>query len=295
VKHVFREHRFTPDAAKLLAQCIEIIEGYMKRGLRLTLRQTYYQCVVRNLFPNSERSYKKLSGLLSDARLAGLVDWEAIEDRVRVPVMPTEFSNLRELAEAAIASYRLPRWAGQDYYVELWVEKDALSGVLRPLAREFHVAMLVNRGYSSQSAMYDSATRFCRARDDGKDCLLCYLGDHDPSGEDMVRDIRDRLRMFGAEVTVEKIGLTMEQVEEYDPPPNPAKLTDPRSSGYVEKHGNESWEVDALPPEVLDALIRKAIGGVLDTDRMDAVQDREEVDKARLRKAVEQIMKGGRQ
>jgi hypothetical protein len=289
-KQHFRDHRFSSEAATLLQQCIEIIENYMQQGLRLTLRQTYYQCVVRNLFPNSEKSYKKLSALLSDARLAGLVDWNAIEDRVRVPVVPQEFKDLKELAEVALNAYRLPRWADQENYVECWTEKDAISGVLRPIAREFHVTMMVNRGYSSQSAMYDSAKRFMDAGDEGKSCKLFYLGDHDPSGEDMVRDIEDRLAMFGATVDVEKIGLTMAQVERYNPPPNPAKLSDPRSAEYVEKHGAVSWEVDALPPEVLNRLVRHSIEGVLDSDKMDAVKRREETDRKRLRKAVEEIV-----
>jgi hypothetical protein len=289
-KQHFRDHRFSPEAATLLQQCIEIIEGYMQQGLRLTLRQTYYQCVVRNLFPNSEKSYKKLSALLSDARLAGLVDWEAIEDRVRVPVVPQEFRDLKELAEVALNAYRLPRWADQDFYVEVAIEKDALSGVLRPIAREFHVTMSVNRGYVSQSAMYDSAGRFMAASDAGKECKLFYLGDHDPSGEDMVRDIRDRLEMFGATVEVEKIGLTMAQVERYNPPPNPAKLTDPRSAEYVDKHGAVSWEVDALPPEVLNRLVRGSITEILDVKKMDAIKRREEADKRRLLAAVREIV-----
>jgi hypothetical protein len=169
-------------------------------------------------------------------------------------------------------------------------EKDALSGVLRPLAREFHVTMMVNIGYSSQSAMYDSASRFMAASDAGKECKLFYLGDHDPSGEDMVRDIRDRLEMFGATVEVEKIGLTMAQVERYNPPPNPAKLTDPRSAEYVDKHGAVSWEVDALPPEVLNRLVRGSITEIVDGKKMDEIKRREEADKRRLLAAVREIV-----
>jgi hypothetical protein len=291
MKESFREHRFSVEARNLLFQCGQIIESYMGQGLRLTLRQLYYQCVVRNLFPNQEKSYKKLSSLLSDARLAGLVDWDSIEDRVRVPYTPHSFRDLGELAEAALHAYRLPRWEGQSHYAELWVEKDALSGVLRPLASEYHVTMLVNRGYSSQSAMYDSSRRFKLEGDDGKVCVLFYLGDHDPSGEDMVRDIRDRLAMFGARVAVRKLALTMEQVEEHNPPPNPAKMSDPRASDYVAQHGDESWEVDALPPEVLHRLIREALDEILDRSLMDAVIRREETDKKRLRAAVADILK----
>jgi hypothetical protein len=280
MKEFFKETNFTPKRREMIDLCNTIINNYLDQGLRLTLRQLYYQLVIRNVIPNREQSYKQVGNLLSDARLAGLVDWDAIEDRVRVPRRPQEFKNLDELVRAALYSYRLPRWDGQDYYIELWVEKDALSGVLAPLAREFHITLMVNRGYSSQSAMYEAANRFI-ANSNGSGVLL-YLGDHDPSGEDMVRDIRDRLEMMNAQVEVEKIALTMAQVEEYNPPPNPAKLSDSRAAGYIDKHGDSSWEVDALPPEVLQQLIREKVEEYLDHGLMDLVIKREERDKALL-------------
>jgi hypothetical protein len=203
-----------------------------------------------------------------------------------VPRSPSEFANLDELVEAALAAYRLPRWKTQKVYAELWVEKDALAGVLEPLAREYHVTLMVNRGYSSQSAMYESALRFRRAKKPG---VLFYLGDHDPSGEDMVRDIRDRLDLFGADVEVQKIALTMDQVQEHDPPPNPAKLTDPRATGYVALHGDESWEVDALPPNVLADIVRTAFRSVVNVAAMNRVKRQEASDKTRLQEALRSL------
>lgn len=279
----FKSIKFRQDSLDRIALINRIIDEYTAQGLRLTLRQTFYQLVTRNAIRNLEREYKNLSSLVSDGRLAGLIDWSAIEDRVRVPRSPSEFANLGELVDAALAAYRLPRWKGQARYVELWVEKDALAGVLEPLSREHHVTLMVNRGYSSQSAMYEAARRFRAAKKPG---ILLYLGDHDPSGEDMVRDIQDRLDLFGANVEVRKIALTMAQVQEHNPPPNPAKMTDPRAALYVERHGDESWEVDALPPNVLAALIREAFLGVIDTGAMDAIKEQEERDKSRLQEAV---------
>ncbi len=286
MKEEFKTVNFRQDRLAMVDLCNDIIGGYLAQGLRLTLRQLYYQLVTRNAIPNLERSYKALGNLVSEARLAGLVDWGAIEDRVRIPRLPTEFADLKELVEAALYSYRLPRWKGQDYYIELWVEKDALSGVLQPLADEFHVTLMVNRGYSSQSAMYGAARRFLRH---SSECELLYLGDHDPSGEDMVRDVQDRLTMFGADVTVKKIALTMEQVNQYNPPPNPAKRSDSRANGYIARHGDSSWEVDALPPDVLQTLIRTAIESRLDPDKMQVIKDHEEEDKRRLRRFVQGI------
>ena len=285
MKTKFKEIHFREDSLARIDLCNQVIEEYQGQGLRLTLRQLYYQLVTRNSVPNIERSYKNLSTLVSDARLAGLMDWEAIEDRARQPIQQSEFSGLPDLVEVAIRSYRLPRWEGQEYYAELWVEKDALAGVLLPLAFEFHVTMMVNRGYSSQSAMFESAARFTDA--DRQTPILFYLGDHDPSGEDMVRDVSERLRIFGvSDIQVKKLALTMDQIEQYKPPPNPAKVSDPRATKYIREHGESSWEVDALPPEILRGIIRKAFNVIIDQEKMDVVKRQEERDKKRLRDLV---------
>ena len=280
----FKDINFRTKSLRMIETVNEIIAGYQKQGLKLTLRQTYYQCVVRNLFPNSERSYKNLGNLISDARLAGLMDWDAIEDRVRKPRVPSEFANVEQLIDTASYWYRLPRWDGQENYVELWVEKDALAGVLAPIASEYHVTMVVNRGYSSSSAMYEAAKRYLDNCKDGRRPHLLYLGDMDPSGEDMVRDISDRLELFGLDaLAVTKVALTMDQVEEYKPPPNPAKMSDSRAEKYVEKHGYSSWEVDALPPKALTEIIQDEIRGLVDLDRMNAIIAQETKDKRAIR------------
>lgn len=302
----------------MIEHCNAIIEKYRAAGMTLTLRQLYYQLVVANIIPNKETSYKHLIWTISNGRLSGLVDWDAIEDRIRKPRKPPEYGNLKDLVEAALWSYRLPRWEGQDHYVELWVEKDALAGVLQPLASEFHVTMMVNRGYSSQSAMFEAAQRFLQhcydigdhdyytelddddvpafqhdeVGDPTRFPTLLYLGDHDPSGEDMVRDIRERLVMFGVrDIEVTKVALTMDQVREYGPPPNPAKMTDCRAAKYVEKFGSQSWEVDALPPEVLAKIIRNIFASLIDKKLMKSIMEREEADKKALRASVDELVK----
>lgn len=283
----FRDTKFRADSQAKIAKMVEIIEEHQRQNLRLTARQLYYQLVLRNLIPNVSAEYKKLTALLTDARYAGLVDWDAIEDRGRVPEQASEWPNIASLVKSALRSYRLPRWDKQDAYVELWVEKQALAGILWPLAHEFHVTLMVNKGYSSASAMYAAAQRIRTA-----DCLqsiVLYLGDHDPSGEDMVRDIRTRLSEFGAEVDVRKIALTIQQVRKYNLPPNPAKMTDSRSSKYCTKFGNESWEVDALPPDVLAQFIRSEIEDLINIETLNQIKAHEERDKALLRKAVEKL------
>ena len=138
MKEYFKTTKFSKPSLGMIGLCNEIIENYQAQGFTMTLRQLYYQLVTRNVIPNQERSYKNIGRLISDARLAGLIDWDAIEDHIRVPVIPNEFTGLKDLVRAALQSYRLPRWAGQKYYVELCVEKDALSGVLAPLGGELN-------------------------------------------------------------------------------------------------------------------------------------------------------------
>lgn len=285
----FRDWNPKPKSLVLVKQCNDIITELS--NYRLTLRQLYYQLVSRNVVPNTERSYQNLSALVTRARLAGLMDWEAIEDRVRQPDNPPEWDSIQELVEGALGAYRLPRWEGQDYYCELWVEKDALASVLKPLARQYHVTLMVNRGYSSASAMKESAERFREQQydHDEENLMLFYLGDLDPSGEDMVRDIRVRMEEFGVYLDVEKIALTYDQVQQYKPPPNPAKVTDPRAADFIARYGRSSWEVDALAPSVLEQIITDAIEGVLDISRMNEVIAREDEDKEKLTEAVSNL------
>lgn len=287
----YRDKSFKPEALARIGQMQAIVDEYAAQDLQLTARQLFYQFVSRDLVPNTVNSYKNLTALLTDARYAGLVDWDAIEDRGREPTTWRDFENLSEAVEDAVRSYRLPRWRGQRHYAELWVEKQALAGVLEPLAAEFHVTLCVNKGYSSASAMYRAARRFrLYGANYNKQLSLFYLGDHDPSGEDMVRDIGDRLREFGVRgLEVTKLALTMAQVREHNPPPNPAKTTDSRFGRYAARYGDESWEVDALPPNVLQRLIREAFEAIVDEAALEEVIEQERRDKERLRAACAEV------
>ncbi len=268
-----------------LEQIAAVLAQYKAMGLRLTLRQLFYQLVTKNIIANTFAEYKNLGTLLSKARLAGLVDWDIIEDRVRQPNVPQEWSSLQALVRSAVASFRLPRWDTQPVHVELWCEKDALSGVIAPMCHERHVTLVVNRGYSSSSAMYESSLRIQAATHDGRDAHIIYLGDFVPSGEDMVRDIRDRMATFDTDVTVTKLALNPAQIKKYKIPHNTAKTTDSRAHGFIRKHGMKSYEVDALPPEVLQAMVLQAITAHMDIDEYERVARLEARLKAKLVKA----------
>ena len=278
----------------MLVRINSIIEDYSKQGYRLTLRQLYYQLVSRAVIPNNVKEYAKLSSLLTHGRMAGIVDWDAIEDRLRVPDKPASWDAPQEIIKSAASQYRRDRMEGQKVHIEVWVEKDALSGVLKRITHKFGVDLMVNRGYSSTTAMHDAYKRFQEAWDDEKKVIVLYLGDHDPSGLDMVRDIRKRIDTFFGEPTdddnleVVRVALTGGQIKQYNPPPNPAKRSDPRAVKYIEQFGNQSWEVDALPPEVLNKLVTNGIVELIDTKKFNKVLEQEEVEQKQLLKVAEE-------
>ena len=280
------------DNKVLLVKGVEIVNEYAAQGYQLTLRQLYYQLVARNIIPNSDRWYKRLGEVVSNGRLAGFIDWDSIVDRGRTPVMPPHWSSPSAILESAARSYRLDRWQGQINHVEVWCEKDALSSVIEPVCERYHVRFLANRGYSSSTAMYDAAQRFNDAADRGKQPVVIYLGDHDPSGIDMSRDISDRLELmtYGMGVDVSRLALNYDQVEEYQPPPNPAKFQDSRAEGYIRLYGLESWELDALEPQVLDGMIASAIEQFMDLDLYDRMVEREEEGREAIREAAARLL-----
>lgn len=252
-----------------------IIEEYQDAGYDLTLRQLYYQFVARDILPNTEKSYKNLGDTINEGRLLGLIDWDAIEDRTRNLVRHPAWDDPAHMMESIPHAYREDPWRTQPCRVEVWVEKEALVGVVSKACEQWRVPYFACRGYVSQSEMWaagqrlvSNATRFVGGMLRPQRTLVLHLGDHDPSGLDMSRDIKDRLHMFMEEhsqyLRFVRLGLNMDQIEELNPPPNPAKLTDSRASHYVEEWGDESWELDALPPDQIVQLIEEAVRSVID-------------------------------
>ena len=276
------QKNFRAKTKELLDYIVDIVEEYENRGYYLTVRQVYYQLVSRDIIQNDLNSYQHISRVLTDARMTGLVDWDTIEDRARQAIMPMQYDSISSFIRLSVDSYRRYRWEDQNHYVEVIVEKEALSGILRPLTTKYNVLLLSNKGYSSASAIHDAAQRIIRHTSQGKKCHILYLGDHDPSGNDMVRDIRDRLDKLRCIVSVEKIALTMKQIEQYKPPPNPAKKSDPRSEKYVTEYGDQSWELDALKPEALNELVESNIKKYLDMDKYKNIVEKERREKLKL-------------
>lgn len=279
-KIAYRDLRPTKSTLLTIQQANEIAAEYGRQGFSLTLRQLYYRFVARDLIPNTMRSYKNLGTAINTARYAGLFDWSLITDRTRnatggdsgyTPGHPEEVINPNV--------YHVTQWEGQRERVEVWVEKDALIDVVQQGAGTLRAVTFSCRGYTSSSEIWGAAQRIESYFNDRsvERVTILHLGDHDPSGIDMTRDIGDRVMEFiegdgfnASRVRIKRIALNMDQIEQYNPPPNPAKETDSRFAGYTSIYGDESWELDALEPNVLVSLIRDEIRPLIDAEKWDA-------------------------
>ena len=275
--------KFRADSVDTLQRVNGIVGEYMVAGYSLTLRQVYYQLVARGFIPNNERSYKNLGNLINDGRLAGIVDWNAIVDRTRYLRSNSHWDSPSQILGAVTNQYYRDHWENQDNYVEVWVEKDALVDIVSKACKPLDIPFFSCRGYVSQSEMWSAAQRLVNKNEEDKECTILHFGDHDPSGIDMSRDIQDRLSIFGADVKVNRIALTMEQIDTFNPPPNPTKLTDSRATDYLSKFGEECWELDAIDPKTLSRLIESEISKLIDVDAFNEVDEIIESHKEQLR------------
>lgn len=223
---------------------------------------------------------------------AGLIDWNSITDRTRNLKALAHWRSPEEILDAVAAQYRIDKWQEQRHRIEVWIEKDALAGVFQRICQQLDVPYFSCRGYTSQSEMHSAAKRLEFYRQNGQEPVILHFGDHDPSGIDMSRDIFDRLDLFSeVPVQVIRLALNMDQVEQYNPPPNPAKITDSRASGYISKFGGESWELDALNPRVLSALVRENVEKFRDDQIWSASTEKENHQKKILDCISEQFWK----
>lgn len=325
-KIVYQKKKFKQNSLWVIQQANRILNAYEAQGYDLTLRQLYYQFVSKDLIPNKATEYNKLGSIVNDARLAGLIDWDHITDRTRNVRRLSHWTGPHHVIESAANGYQKDLWAGQSHRCEVWIEKDALVGVIEGICNQWDVPFFSCRGYTSQSEMWGAAQRILPRLLEGTDVTVFHLGDHDPSGIDMTRDIHERLDLFlthdmaraavaqciekegfdradmkdvesaghkrAKEIIesygtlfVDRIGLNMDQVDQYNPPPNPAKVTDARFEGYQRIHGDESWELDALEPSVISNLIDDAIQDIVDQPLFDTQVEKMEAERAKLQEA----------
>lgn len=273
-----------PESLEIIGHADEILQEYAAQGFDATLRMLYYQFISRDLFPasyenavgikNTIQSYNKLKSIISAAREGGLLDWDHLSDRGRSSESRPHWENHQEFIRVVAPQFNIDIWEDQPQRVEVWVEKDGLSSIVERACRPLDVPYTACKGYMSASTIWDAArNRMLRNWNLYKQpTVVLHLGDHDPSGIDMTRDITERLRLFSSQtipdllerngqpqIAVQRIALTMDQIREYNPPPNPAKETDSRFADYQAIHGDESWELDSLTPQVIVNLITEQI------------------------------------
>lgn len=319
-KLCYVRRNFSAASLETVAHANSIVEEYAAQGFDLTLRQLYYQFVSRDLIANRQSEYKRLGSIINDARLAGLIDWDRIVDRTRQIRELGHWDNPSAVMQVVANAYREEVWAQQPLRIEVWIEKDALVGVFEPICQEMDVPLFSCRGYTSQSEVWAAGQRLGGYMAAGQRVLILHFGDHDPSGLDMTRDITERLELFlfndwvrhfaeqfdymprdelvqRAEMEhetqgwdrmleVRRMALTWAQVQQYGPPPNPAKDTDARFAKYLEKHGDESWELDALEPTLLADLVRIEIEAERDVDAWNVAVGEQERRRELLSKAA---------
>lgn len=277
------EKSFKPAALATIESANNIIGEYQRAGYTLTLRQLYYQFVSRDLIENTVQSYKRIGEIICDARLAGLIDWDAIEDRTRNLSRLSTWDDPADIIGACARQFRLEVWASQPNRVEVWIEKEALAGVFERACNEFDVPFFCCRGYTSASEVWSAAMRFKGFINNGQKVVILHFGDHDPSGMDMSRDIESRLDMFGVSVEFRRLALNMDQIRQYVPPPNPAKKSDSRFKLYRDTYGDESWELDALEPRVLADLVKQEVKNIIHRGEWDQVKRRQSEARAAIR------------
>lgn len=289
---MFISKAFNSRHRDLIATADAIMRQYARQGYDLSLRQLYYQFVAHHDLPNTVQNYKLLGGVISDARLAGELDWVYLVDRGRDTIENPHWDDPADFLDSVSRQYRFDLWKDQRYHIEVMVEKQALEGVLEPVCRRLDVAFSSNKGYSSSSHLYQVGQRIKGKLDEDKKIVILYLGDHDPSGIDMSRDVEQRLMMFSGfgdwdsddrnvkdnesydadAFQLVRVALNMPQIRQYNPPANPTKLDDPRAGSYLQRFGGECWELDALDPETLAGLVTDQVSNYTDDDLMTAQQ-----------------------
>lgn len=272
--------------AEIEAVCTSIYE-VVEAGQPMTVRQVFYQLVTMGVIDKTENEYTSTVGrLLTNMRMAKELPFDWIADNTRWMRKPRTHSSLRSMLDLTRATYRRALWDNQDAYVEVWLEKDALAGVVYEITYEWDVPLMVTRGYASLSFLSDAAATIDAER---KPAYLYYFGDWDPSGVDIPRVVEARLTELApdADITFERVAVVPEQTERWGLPTRPTKKTDTRTKTFK----GASVELDAIPPETLRSLVRGCIEPHVDAKALEQTQIAEASEMQFLEK-IDDIFQG---
>ncbi len=244
----------------------------------MTVRQVFYQATVRGLIPKTENGYQMVTTALADMRRDGLLPFDWIADATRWMRRPRAYSNIAHALAETAKFYRRRLWDDADAYVEIWIEKDALTGVIDVVTSDYDVPLMSAKGYPSLSFLHSAAEQMAREK---RPCFIYQFGDHDPSGVDAARAIEQSLRDMAprAEIHFERRAVTPAQIDAWRLPSRPTKASDPRSKKWT---GGASVELDAIDPETLRGLVRTCIEQHVDRRKLTTLLVAEESEREQL-------------
>jgi len=250
----------------------------------MTVRQVFYQATVRKLVEKAESGYAKVASDLRRMRRSGEVPYEWIIDNTRSVQRPQTFGSIKEALQDCADYYRKALWRDADVYVEVWLEKDALAGVVYPVTAELDVPLMVARGYASLSFLHGAAEHIGTL---DVPAYIYHLGDFDPSGVNAGEKIEETLRELApdAEIHFERIAVTPEQIRRWHLPTRPTKTTDSRAARF----GTSSVELDAIEPDRLRGLVREAIERHLPPAQFQVLKAAEAREQRELAALVERL------
>jgi hypothetical protein len=257
-----------------IGQLKEVIFQAVSEDRPMTVRQVFYRLVTLGAINKTEREYKSVCRLLGDMRRADQLPYRWITDSTRVMRKERSFSSLEMALEHTAMAYRRSLWDNQNVYVEVWLEKDALSGVLYEVTNQWDVPLMVTRGYPSISFLHEAALHLSHI---GKPVMIYYFGDYDPSGEDIPRVVEEGIREFAPDVDLvfERVAVNPSQIIQMGLDTRPTKSSDSRSKTFQ----GESVELDAIRPAVLRDMTAQCIERHLDKQALEAVRVAEESER----------------
>jgi len=246
---------------------------------RFSVRQLFYQLVARRVIDKTEQTYKRVCDAAVQLRLAGELPYGKIADGHRTRRAVYQHGGLQEALENAFDLYRRNYWLDQARHIEVWCEKDALSGVILPVCETYGVTSVATRGFPSLTLIYESAMTLVGI---GKPAVIFYFGDHDASGRAISNKLEADLRAHGARVTVQRVALNPAQITQYALPTRPGKWTDSRHAKFAARYGDACVELDALPPDVLTDLVEERILAAIDIAAWQRVREAEALERETL-------------
>jgi hypothetical protein len=250
-----RRRRTNAEIATIKAEIYDLV----KRMQPMSVRQVFYQLAVAHILAKTENQYSAVCRYLGEMRRAGEIPYSWIADNTRWMRKGRSYADLNQLLDESAQLYRRDIWRNQDAYVEVWIEKEALAGVVYEITDRWDVPLMVTRGYSSLSFLYEAAENI---KSIDRPAFLYYFGDHDPSGVDIPIKVEATLAEMGAHCAFEVVAVTTEQIEQYGLPTRPTKKSDSRSKNFV----GDSVELDAFRPDDLRRMVSDCITRHLDPD-----------------------------